>query len=407
MEDKINNSGIKELTVGQAIDYLNSLIKPQEVLVRGEIGEKISTYPYGSYFDLLDKKEEAVLHCLVWRPVLETSNIELKKGKEVLILGHPEIYKRTGGIKLIAENISVVGEGELKKAFEALKKKLKEEGFFAPEAKRQITRFPERIGLITSRYGRGALPDFQKHLAACGIKVYFYDVRVEGLVAIKEISSAILWFNRNMPDLDAIALIRGGGSYESLQPFNSEEVAKSIFSSKIPVICGVGHEKDETIADYVADIRASTPTDAAKILSRGWELALASIYDLEKNITSLNKKLIKEFKLRMAELGANLLRRMEGAVKERREENMQKLKELVESSRDWLRRIKENLHQQEKVLAPSNPKLKLKQGYTLTLNSKGKIIKEPKVLRTGEMIKTKFYKGQIISEVKQKNGRKI
>ena len=210
-----------------------------------------------------------------------------------------------------------------------------------------------------------------------------------------------------MPDLDAIALIRGGGSYESLQPFNSEEVAKSIFSSKIPVICGVGHEKDETIADYVADIRASTPTDAAKILSRGWELALANIYDLEKNITSLNKKLIKEFKLRMAELGANLLRRMEEAVKKRKEENMQKLKELVESSRDWLGRIKESLHQQEKVLAPSNPKLKLKQGYTLTLNSKGKIIKEPKVLRTGEMIKTKFYKGQIISEVKQKNGRKI
>ena len=126
------------------------------------------------------------------------------------------------------------------------------------ERKKPIPRFCERIGLITSKYGKGAKPDFEKHLVPFGFKVYFYDVRVEGMSAISQIVEAIQWFNKNMLDLDVLILIRGGGDWESLQAFNSEEVVRAIASSRIPVICGVGHESDITLADLAADLRAST-----------------------------------------------------------------------------------------------------------------------------------------------------
>jgi len=395
----------KELTVSQAIDYLNGIIKPQRILVVGEIGEKVSSYPYGSYFNLLDHQEKAVLGCLIWRASLDNSNVELKKGERVVVLGHPEIYKGNGSIKLIVENISVVGEGKLKKAFEELKKKLKEKGFFELERKRVIKRFPKKIGLITSRYGQGARPDFIKHLANFGLTIYFYDVRVEGLMAINDISKAVHWLNRNIPDLDVIALIRGGGSYESLQPFNSEEVAKAIFSSKIPIICGIGHEKDETIAGLTADVRASTPTDAAKILSRNWEMASINISEQEKNITALTKGVIREFNAKIRNMEINLSEDMDEVIKDKQAIIKEKVKDFLSFSEVWLKKGKDNLRQQAKMLRLSNPELKFKQGYSLTLDESGKVLKNVDEIEIGQIVKTRFYKGQILSQVKQKNGK--
>ena len=167
---------------------------------------------------------------------------------------------------------------------------------FALEHKRSLPKFCQKIGLITSKYGKGAKPDFEKHLGNFGFEIYFYDVRVEGMFAITEIVKALHWFNEYMPDLDAIVLIRGGGSWESLQAFNSEEVARAIFGSKIPVISGIGHESDITIADLVADLRSSTPTDAAKILNEHWKLASEKIYEYEKNLVSTINHLFKNTK---------------------------------------------------------------------------------------------------------------
>ena len=444
------NQEIKALSVGEAIDYLNRTIRPIELIVQGEIGEKIDNYPHGSYFDLLDKKGEAVLHCLIWKNNLEKANIELKKGKEVKILGYSEIYKKSGDFKIIVRNISVVGEGELKKAFEKLKKKLSLQGFFAVERKKEIPRFCKKIGLITSQYGRGALPDFKKHLGNYGFEIYFYDVRVEGIKAINDISRSINWFNRNISDIDVIALIRGGGSWESLQAFNSEEVAKSIFASKIPIICGVGHEKDETIADYVADVRASTPTDVGKILSRNWELASANIYDFERNILSLIKRLINEANIQILNFKKVLTKDLEREIKIKKEginsltkelsrsfkayferfrsleesfkrnilkikimlrlyrkNNSQMLTSLLKNKDIWIKSIKRYLVSQSKILNANNPELKLQQGYSLTLDESGKIIKNINDVKIGQSMKTKLYKGQIISKVEQKNAKRI
>ena len=286
-----NNSKEKIFTVSEFIASTNNLIR-RRVIIQGEIGEKINQYPQYSFFSLLDKNKEATLTCFVWQSKLEELGVMLEAGTEVKLEGYLKIYSKKGSLNFQIERIGLVGEGALKKAFELLKKKLSEAGFFDLEKKKSIPEFSQKIGVITSKYGKGALPDFKKHLKNFGFEIYFYDVRVEGMTAINDIVGAIQWFNQSGLETDVLVLIRGGGSWESLQAFNSEPVAKAIFASKIPIICGIGHESDETIASYVADVRASTPSIAAKILSEPWELANSQIPIFENNIAlSMNRQL--------------------------------------------------------------------------------------------------------------------
>jgi len=286
-----NNSKEKVFTVSEFIDSINNLIR-KKVIIQGEIGEKIDRYPRFSFFKLLDKNKEATLPCFVWQSKLEELGVMLKAGIEIKVEGYPVVRPKNGGFNFQVERIGLVGEGALKKAFELLKKKLKEDGFFDMDKKKPIPEFSQKIGVITSKYGKGALPDFKKHLKNFGFEIYFYDIRVEGMTAINDIVEAIQWFNQSGLETDVLVLIRGGGSWESLQAFNSEPVAKAIFASKIPIICGVGHESDETIASCVADVRASTPSIAAKILSEPWELANSQIPTFEGNIVlSMNRQL--------------------------------------------------------------------------------------------------------------------
>lgn len=391
----------KEFTVSEFIDFLNSILIPQRTVVVGEIGERINEYPNYLYFKLLDLKEKAMLDCFIWRRDLEKSGIDLKPGTKVKILGFPKIYKPKGGFNFQVEQISFVGEGVLKKAFEALKKKLEADGFFAPERKKPIPLFCRKIGLITSKIGKGALPDFEGNLGDHGFQVYLYDVRVEGFFAIDAISEAIQWFNENMINLDVIVLIRGGGDWESLQSFNSEKVTKAIFSSNIPIICGVGHEKDVTIADYVADLRVSTPTQAAKILSKNWENAAINIHKYEKGLSVFINNLFKNVWDRLNFFVKDFNAKIKNLLLEKKS----KIKELSEDfnkSKDfWQKKVQNILKQQEEKLNLSSPVLKLKQGYTMTLNKDGQIIKDLEGIKLGDLIQTKYYKGHIFSQVKE------
>ena len=391
----------KIFTVSEYIDFLNQILIPQKAVIQGEIGRKIDVRPKYSTFNLLDKSDKSVLKCLIWENRLENLGIELKGGMEIKAFGFPKIYKSEYGseFEFQIEEISLIGEGILKQAFEALKRKLEGEGLFKEEFKKPIPRFCQRIGLITSKYGKGAKPDFERHLEKYGFEVYFYDVRVEGLFAINEICEAIRWFNENMLNLDVLALIRGGGDWESLQSFNSEQVGRAIFASKIPIISGVGHESDVTIADYVADLRASTPTDAAKILSESWKLASGKIFDYEKNLRFLSNQVFKNVKEKIISFEENFTAKIKNLLKDQKLNIQQILKDLIKNKNRWKEKIEKLLIQQEEQLIPSSPQLKLKQGYTITSDKFGKIIKDPTKLKISQTIETKFYKGQVLSKI--------
>ena len=244
-----------ELTVYEFLKALNMNLRRYRVLVTGEITGRVNRRGAVTYFSLHDAEEEAVLQCMAFNSILDRLGIEIREGMAIKVGGYPEIWKRAGMFSFKVFEILLTGEGELKRQFEMLMKKLEAEGLFSPEHKVPIPNFAKHIGLITAA-DREAMNDFITHLAPHGLNIELYDVRVEGARAVEEIVEAISWFNENRPEIEVLVLTRGGGSLESLQAFNSELVARAIFASRIPIICGVGHERDVSIADFVADMRA-------------------------------------------------------------------------------------------------------------------------------------------------------
>ncbi|MDP2860881.1 MAG: exodeoxyribonuclease VII large subunit, partial [bacterium] len=238
-------------SVSEYLDYLNEVLTPMRAIIQGEVGRVDKRVGY-TFFTLSDKDDKAVINCFVWQNKIENFGVELKEGMELQVEGHPKVYKRTGSFSFEVEHIGLIGEGALKLAFEKLKKKLELEGYFSPERKKPITDYVKNIGVITSTYA-DAKKDFLTHLGNFGYTIYFYDIRVEGIYAVDDIVSALRWFNESKLQLDVLVLTRGGGGFESLQAFNSESVAKAIFASKVPILTGIGHENDITIADLVAD----------------------------------------------------------------------------------------------------------------------------------------------------------
>lgn len=438
-------SKIKErvFSVSEFLDFLNEVLKPCVAIVQGEIGEKINSYPNYIFFNLLDK-DNSILRCFAWSQAIDSLGIEIKPGDKIRVIGYPEIRKNKGELKFQVQRIELIGEGILKKQFEVLKKKLMALGYFALENKKPIPRFCKNIGLITSKFGRGARKDFQIHLGNFGFNILFYDVRVEGSLALPEIIKAINYFNQNFPKIDVLILIRGGGDWESLQSFNSEDLVKAIFSSKIPIITGIGHEDDETLADLTADLRASTPTHAAKILNENWKLASINVYEFERNFNSAIKRNFKDIKEKIIFYKQSLIEKIKKEISQKLEKLNDLLKNLTFSFKNyfmnfemlennfqqnfliiknlikdqklkinhflenlnkdqnyWKEEIKKLLRQQKESLIRSSPVLKLKQGYTITKDESGEIIKNSAKLKFSQVIKTKFYKGQVLSKIKK------
>ena len=261
----------RTLSVFEFNTYFNALVSQDTVRVEGEV----SNYRPGEnkwlFFDLNDDEAGSKTSCFGTMYDLYNSKISLVDGMKVLITGKPYISVKSGRFGIHIERIELTGEGALKRALELLYKKLETEGLFAPDRKRQLPAFPERVGLITSR-DAAAYTDFIKVLKGRmgGIEINHFHAQVQGARAIDDIVSALRWFNERPREeqVELIVLTRGGGSLEDLHAFNSEEVARAIFASTIPVVCAVGHERDSSIADFVADRRASTPSNAAELIVR-------------------------------------------------------------------------------------------------------------------------------------------
>lgn len=255
------------LTVANYLNLINSTlatIPSEQIMIVGEIVDYRLSQGKWINFDLKDEEEEAKISCFA--TVFKVSTA-LESGMKVQVSGYPKVYERFGKFSLNVESVELVGEGALAKAYALLKKKLEEEGLFDETRKRSIPRFPRKIGLITSAEA-AAYGDFMRILNNRwgGVEVVHIPVHVQGKNAVTEILQAFRQFNDMVEDErpDVLVLTRGGGSLEDLHAFNDEQTARAVFQSTIPVVCAVGHERDESLCDFVADVRASTPSNAAE-----------------------------------------------------------------------------------------------------------------------------------------------
>jgi exodeoxyribonuclease VII large subunit len=240
-----------------------------DVWIEGEVSN-FKAYPSGHlYFALKD--EGSQIQAVCFRHSAQRLKFELEDGLAVIGHGRLEVYQPNGKYQIILDAIEPKGLGALQKAFEQLKRKLEKEGLFAPERKRPLPSLPRTVGIVTSPSG-AAIHDMLRtlRLHKAQVKVMLYPAQVQGEGAAEQIAEGVAALCAR-PEVDVIIVGRGGGSIEDLWPFNEEIVARAICCSRVPVISGVGHETDFTIADFVADVRAATPTAAAQLVAEPWE----------------------------------------------------------------------------------------------------------------------------------------
>src|SRR5438309_5269025 len=281
----------KVLTVAELTRAIRETIETKfgAVWVQGEISN-YKLHPSGhQYFTLKDQR--AQIACVIWRDAIAPPRQPLVDGTQVQVFGTVTVFEARGQYQLNVQILQPRGLGLLQAKFEALKRKLQAEGLFAPERKRPLPKLPRRIGIVTSPSG-AAVRDMLNVLRrrAPWLQVLISPVRVQGTGAAQEIAVAIRELampNENWQPLDLIVVTRGGGSIEDLWEFNEEIVARAIFNSMVPIVSAVGHEIDFTICDFVADLRAPTPSAAA-------ELIVPDIIDLQRWIDSFARSLARQ-----------------------------------------------------------------------------------------------------------------
>jgi len=398
-----------------------------QIWVEGEISN-FKAHPSGHFYFSL-KDENAILAGVMFARANKDLKFKLEDGQKVICFGDIGVYEPRGQYQLVIEKIQPQGVGSLQLALEQLKLKLEKEGLFDPGRKRQIPYLPRNIGLVTSSAG-AALKDILKVLERRfkDTHIILNPVRVQGQGAKEEIAQAIEGLNlfnqqaRPQDRIEVMIVGRGGGSIEDLWAFNEEVVARAIYNSVIPVISAVGHERDWTIADLVADLRAATPSAAA-------ELVIPRKEDLSQRLDELTERLVNAF-LEMAagckENMENLIRRLSLGAAHIRELNSNGLisllnklnllnpaalipryqekvlglaKQIYVQTEHFLKIQQAEFLKFSSRLSDLNPLNILNRGYSVTFSQDGTVIKEASSIRPGTMIQTKVHKGEIFSKV--------
>jgi exodeoxyribonuclease VII large subunit len=302
--------------------------------------------------------------------------------------------------------VEAVGEGALKRAYELLKTKLQREGLFDASRKRPLPRFPERIGLITSR-DAAAYGDFLRILNNrwSGTRVLFHHVHVQGREAVSDILEAFDAFDAleafdTLSRPDVLVLTRGGGGLEDLHAFNDEQVARAIYASRIPVVCAVGHERDESLCDFVADVRASTPSNAAERVVPSREEVLYEIGTLAEHFSVAMEEAIRE-RTQVIDKATQNVSFMVARQKDRLGRVSESLQERVTT---WRARLKERLVSHVRVLQELNPKCVLSRGYSI-VRSAGHVLTNVSMLEVGSEIQVQFATGSADAQVCRVNGK--
>ncbi len=359
------------LTVAEASTFLGELVAPYPLAVTGEVaGFNVSQGKF-VFFDLKDEQEEARLACFC---MLHQLGVPLENGMRVVLHARATVFRKSGKLSLTVIRVQPVGEGSLQRAFELLKQKLEKEGLFAVHRKRALPALPLHIGVVSSQDAAG-WGDFWRILQTRGpqVRVTLTPSSVQGVRAVEELCAALAYQNTYVQP-EVIVLIRGGGSAEDLHAFNEEQLARAIAGSRTPVLVGVGHERDITIADLVADARASTPTAAAQLVLPEREALLANLDQLAVRIRSHTAHALSLAREQLSSQGEQVTLRVLQAVTMAR------------------RRL---VHIEELVQARS-PVALLAQGYTLT-TSEGVLVRTAHHAKQATTLKTHFADGTVLS----------
>ncbi len=384
----------KIFSVSEFITLLNIGLNKSQVKMIGEVSElKINSSGH-VYFVLKDKKDGSIMNCAIWKHKYAIYGIALEEGMEIIVFGHPNIHK-TYGFSFITEAIELAGEGTLKKQYDELKKKLTAEGLFAEERKRPLPLYPQKIGLITSKKG-AVLGDFLSNIGKFGFKIKMIDSRVEGQEAVADLLSAIKTFRKE--DIDLLAIIRGGGSMESLMPFNNELLVREVANFPNPVIVAIGHDKDEPLIDFVADVSVSTPSIVAITISQSWNDLALFLEKQERDIFSRYQEIFDNFgtmerKIMVSfESFKNALLNTKNSLKDYLDSSLAGFKSLLSV-------IDQKLAEAGKAVFLNNPERQLKLGYSIA-RCGGKIVRSVKSVKLGDDLDIRVVDGNIVSEIK-------
>ena len=390
---------MKIYSVSEFRQEVNELLEQVTVAIEGEVTEFHISQNRFVWFSIAD--EQTVIKCFMLSFQLR---IPLEDGMQVRVVGSPTLFKK-GQFVFRPRAIELVGDGTLRKAYELLKKKLDAEGLFDEGRKRSLPRFPHTIGLVTSS-DAAAYTDVLRILKNrwAGLEIRHINVNVQGARAVTSIVHALQQLNEEEKDLDCIILTRGGGSLEDLQAFNSEEVVRAIFASNIPVVCGVGHERDITLADLVADVRASTPSNAAERVVPHKDDVVAELTHLLSIGEHKIQQYIQEHKDHIDNAVHMLDQYARSQVLQFRELE-QRLQFALQEFRSSLILQKEKIQHAAQLLQSFNPQHVLERGYTITMDQSGKVLSRKTQIRSGQHMLTRFSDGSVQSIVQKKQSK--
>ncbi|MGJ8671766.1 exodeoxyribonuclease VII large subunit [Rubritalea sp.] len=440
----------KTISVTRLVRKMRNLLEIElgEVWVEGEVSNMRRQSSGHLYFTLKD--DGAQMSCVMFRGNASRAKVQPDNGMQVRLFGEVSVYEARGSVQLIVRQVESAGEGELQARFEALKKKLDAEGLFAKERKRPLPRFPKKVGLITSGTG-AALQDMLNVLGrrAPWVQPVLYAVQVQGVGAENGIADAInqwsQWQENGLPEVDVLIVGRGGGSLEDLWNFNEEIVARAMAACSIPVVSAVGHEIDFTIADFVADMRAPTPSAAAELVVpdgedllrklqrygagmsrvvesevRRYEVQLSG---MQRGALSMSvERVLREPMLRLLQTGKDMDDAVVQQLNERQQwlalmkqrystlhpenlidgrlekvANRKKLLDSVLTSK--LERFERQLQRQKSMLRALGPDSAFERGFSISLTKSGELVRSADQLDKGDILVTKLRDGEIESEV--------
>jgi len=394
-------------SVTQLTGYIRSLfdVDPllQDVWVEGEVSNYFQSSAGHVYFTLKDA--QAQLRCVLWRSQVASLEYLPANGNAVIVHGRASVYEAQGSYQLYVDQIRPLGTGALFLQFEALKEKLDQEGLFASERKRPLPRFPRRLGVVTSPRG-AALRDILEILRRRYplVEVILAPAQVQGEEAPPQIVAALDALNAHT-DVDAILVARGGGSLEELWAFNDERVARAIFASRVPVITGVGHETDFTIADFVADVRAPTPSAAAEIAVPDQNVLRDQTRQWRDALVQAARQVIADLRNKTAHATGLLRRLSPRATLDRRRQGLDSRQErMATQQRHRLALLRQRLSGMNLRLQALSPQATLERGYAIvSRRDSGAIVTRTDQVQPADRIDVRVSDGHFGGTVDQGN----
>jgi len=392
----------KVLSITQVNEYIRAKMDRDPLLceidVRGEISN-YKVYPSGHHYFTL-KDEGGALKCVMFKSSAYRIRFRPENGMKVIAMGKISVYPRDGAYQLYCSAMTVDGVGDLYAAFEQLKTKLAAQGLFDPSHKKELPRYPGTIGIVTSSAG-AAIHDMLRILRKRYplTQVRLLPVRVQGVEAPQEIVAAIRYANHYQL-CDLLIVGRGGGSIEDLWAFNDERVAYAIYESRIPVISAVGHEPDVTISDFVADLRAATPSNAAELAVPDQDALRQTLDSMSSAMVTALSRQVKSARQHLNVLSASQALRSPTGYLDQKRKNVEMLKNrLLSAQIQGVERKKRRYVELTAKLDAMSPLKVLTRGYAMAQTEEGVVIRSIRQVKTGDRMTVSFSDGNIEATV--------